>query len=56
MISDVYQPELGKERIDLRTGAVPGDQAVRDGRVGNWKEQTRLRGPWWVCQNGNSDS
>jgi len=33
-MSDVYQPELGNEGMDLRAGAVPGEEAVPDGRIG----------------------
>jgi len=55
MISDVYQPELGSESMDLHTGAVPGDKAVPDGRMGQCMEATLVRGRWRVCQSGISD-
>jgi len=42
--------------MDLYTGAVPGNEAMPDGRIGKRVEETLLRGPWWVCQNGISDS
>jgi len=41
--------------MDLRTGAVPGKESMPDGRMGNEVEETLMRGPWWVCQNGMSD-
>jgi len=37
------------------TGAVPGNEGMPDGRIGKLVEETLLRGPRWVCQNGNSD-
>jgi len=55
LISDVYQPELGSESMALHTGAVPGDKAVRDGRMERWVEVTLMRGRRRVCQNGMSD-
>ena len=55
MISDVDQPELGSESIDLHTGAVPGDEAVPDGRIGRCMEATLVRGRRRVCQSGISD-
>ena len=41
--------------MDLHTGAVTGNEAMPDGRMGKWVEETLLRGPRWVCQNGISD-
>ena len=41
--------------MDLRAGAVPGDEAMPDGRMGRHVEETLLRGLRWVCQNGISD-
>jgi len=55
VISDVDQPELGSESIDLHTGAVPGDEAVPDGRIGRCMEATLVRGRRRVCQSGISD-
>ena len=54
-MSDVYQPELGNESMDLRTGAVPGDGAVPDVRRGPRMEATPGRGRRRVCQSGVSD-
>jgi len=51
----VYQPELGNESIDLHTGAVPGDEAVPDGRIGQCMEAALVRGRRRVCQSGISD-
>jgi len=34
MINEENQPELGSESMDLHSGAVPGDEAVPDGRIG----------------------
>ena len=51
----MYLPELGNESMDLRTGAVPGNESIPDGRMGKRVEETLLRGPRWVCQNGISD-
>jgi len=51
----VYQLEIGKESIDLRTGVVPGNEAMPDGRMGKRVEKTLLRGPQWMCQTGISD-
>jgi len=51
----VYQPELGSESIDLHTGAVPGDEAVPNGRMGWRMEATLVRGRRRVCQSGISD-
>jgi len=42
--------------MDLHTGAVPGDEAVPNGRMGKRREETPMRGPRWECQNGISDS
>ena len=55
MISNGYQPELGSESMDLHTGAVPGDEAVPDGRMKRWMEVTQVRGCQRVCQKGISD-
>jgi len=41
--------------MDLHTGAVPGNQAMPDGRMGMQVEETLMRGPRWVCQNRISD-
>ena len=49
------QPELGSESIDLHTGAVPGDEAVPDGRIKRGMGATPVRGRRRVCQRGNSD-
>jgi len=54
-MSDVYQPELGSECMDLQTGAVPGDKAVPDGRIKQCMEGTLVRGRRRVCQSGISD-
>ena len=51
----MYQPELGSESVELHAGAVPGNEAVPDGRMGKWREKTLMRGPRWECQNGISD-
>jgi len=51
----VYQPELGSESMDLHTGAVPGDEAVPDGRTGQCTEATLLRRRRRACQSGISD-
>jgi len=42
--------------MDLHTGAVPGDEAVPDGRIGRCREATLVRGRRRVCQSGISDS
>ena len=42
--------------MDLYTGAVPGDEAVPDGRIGWCMEATLVRGRRGVCQSGISDS
>jgi len=55
LISDVYQPELGSESVDLHTGAVPGDEAGPDGRKGWCMVVTLVRGRRRVCQSGISD-
>jgi len=55
LISDVYQPELGSESMDLPTGAVPGDEAVPDGRMEWCMETTSVRGPRRECQSSISD-
>ena len=39
----------------LHTRAVPGDEAVPDGRMKRWREVTLVRSRWSVCQNGISD-
>ena len=49
------QPELGSESMDLHTRAVPGDEAVPDGRIGWCMEATLVRGHRTVCQSGISD-
>ena len=41
--------------MDLHTGAVPGDEAVPDGRIGECMEVTLVRGSRRVCQSGISD-
>jgi len=41
--------------MDLHTGAVPGDEAVPDGRMGRGMEVTLVRGRWRVCHIGISD-
>ena len=55
LISDVYQPKLGSESMDLHTGAVPGDEAVPDGTIKRCMEATLVRGRRRVCQSGISD-
>jgi len=42
--------------MDLHTGAMPGDEAVPDGRMERWMEVTQMRGCRWVCQNGISST
>jgi len=42
--------------MDLHTGAVPGDKAVPDGRMGRCVEVTLVRCRWRVCQSGISNS
>ena len=42
--------------MDLQTGAVPGDKAVPDGRIGWYMEATLVRGRRRVCQRGISES
>jgi len=39
----------------LHTGAVPGDEAVPDGRIKWCMEATMVRGRRRVCQSGISD-
>jgi len=41
--------------MDLHTGAVPGDDAVPNGRIERCMEATLVRGRWKVCQGGISD-
>ena len=41
--------------MDLHTGAVPGDEAVPDGRIKRCMEATLVRGRRRVCQSGISD-
>jgi len=41
--------------MDLHIGAVPGDEAVPDGRVGPCMEATLVRGGRRECQSGISD-
>jgi len=55
LISDVHQPELGSESMDLHTRAVPGDEAVPNGRKGQCMVATLVRGRRRVCQSGISD-
>jgi len=52
---DVYEPGLGSESVDLRTGAVLGNKGMPDGRMGKRVEETLMRGLRWVCQDGISD-
>ena len=40
--------------MDLHTGAVPGDGAVPDGRLGRCMEATLVSGRRRVCQSGIS--
>ena len=46
---------LVSESMDLHIGAVPGDGAVPDGRIGRCMEATLVRGRRRVCQSGISD-
>ena len=41
--------------MDLHTGAVPGDEAVPDGRIKRSMEATLVKGRRRVCQSGISD-
>jgi len=41
--------------MDLHTGAVPGDEAVPDGRIKRYMEATLVKGRRRVCQSGISD-
>jgi len=41
--------------MDLHTEAVPGEEAVPDGRMKGWMEVTPMRGRRRVCQSGISD-
>ena len=41
--------------MDLNTGAVPGDEAVRDGRIDRCMEATLVSGHRRVCQSSISD-
>ena len=41
--------------MDLHAGAVPGDKAVPNGRIGRCMEATLVRGRRRVCQGGISD-
>jgi len=41
--------------MDLRTGAVPWDEAVPDGRIRRWMEATPVRAHLRVCPDGISD-
>jgi len=41
--------------MDLHTGAVPGNEAVPDGRMEKLMEVTLMRGRRRVCQSGISD-
>jgi len=36
--------------MDLQTGAMPGDEAVPDGRMKRWMDVTLMRGRRRVCQ------
>ena len=40
--------------MDRHTGAMPGDEAVPDGRMERWMEVTLMRGRRRVCQSGIS--
>jgi len=51
----MYQPELGSESEDLHAGAVPGNKAVPGGRMAKRMEETLIKGPRGLCQNGISD-
>jgi len=51
----VDQPELESESMDLHYGAVRGDKAVPNGRIGWCMAVTLVRGCRRVCQNGISD-
>jgi len=42
--------------MDPHTGAVPGDEALPDGRIGRCMAATLVRGCRRVWQNGISDS
>jgi len=55
LISDMYQPELGSESMDLHTGVVLGDKAVPNGRIERCMEATLVRGRRKVGQGGISD-
>ena len=50
----MYQRKVGKESIDLHTGAVPEDKAVTDGRVGT-EHGGDVQGPLGGCQGGITD-
>jgi len=41
--------------MDLHTRAMPGEEAVPDGRMERWVEVTLMRGRQRVCQSGISD-
>jgi len=41
--------------VDLHAGAVPGNEAVPDGRIRWYMEVTLVRGRRKVCQSGISD-
>jgi len=41
--------------MELHTRAVPGDEAVPDGRLERWVEVTLMSGRRRVCQSGISD-
>ena len=41
--------------MDLHTGAVPGDEAMPDGRIGRCMEATLVSGRRRACQSGKSD-
>jgi len=55
LISEVDQPELGSESMDLDTRAVPGDKAVPGDRLKWCMEATLMRGRRRVCQSGISN-
>jgi len=41
--------------MDLHTRAMPGDEALSDGRMEWCMEATQVRGRWRVCQSSISD-
>ena len=40
--------------MDLRTRALPGNEAMPNGRIAKRVPETLLWGPRWVCQTGMS--